>query len=458
MNNLLNKHVVRKKLTKKQLKNKPWITKEIKKSIIQRDKLLKKYTKEKDQKMRNDYYKEYKILRNSIVNALRVNKRNHLKNFFNRQINNSKNVWKSVRELISSKSFSPRNNLLNINGKIETKPALVAEEFNSFFTNITEKIRRQLPPLHIDPLQYVTVNMRNSFFFNAITADEILKVINTLDQSKSNGLFSIPPKLLRLLSRDISYILADVFNISIQTGKFIRCLKTSKVSPIYKNKGSELDVSNYRPISLLSNIDKIFEKLVHERLMNYLTQEKILYNRQFGFRKKHSTIHNLIALSEEVRENLDKGNYTYAVFLDLQKAFDSVDHDILIKKLYCYGIRGIFSDWIKSFLTERKQFVSINGIDSTTREIKYGVPQGSVLGPLLFLIYINDLQNALLYSKSFIFADDTAIIYSDNDLRKIKKRMNIDLKLLSNWLNSNKIFRKMFGKIKEKLKSMYRLT
>ena len=244
--------------------------------------------------------------------------------------------------------------------------------------------------------------------------------------------------MLKLLKNDISSQLADIFNISFSTGVFPTILKVAKVVPVYK-KDSKLDFSNYRPISLLSNIEKILEKLMYNRVYNFFTKNNLIYPLQFGFRQKYSTFYALISLTEDIRKNLDKGNIGCGIFVDLQKAFDTVEHDILLSKLEHYGIRGISNEWFKSYLFDRKQFVSINGHVSNQASVKYGVPQGSVLGPLLFLIYINDLNHAIKFCKVHHFADDTNLVHFSKSANKLNKYINTDMKNLTNWLNANKI-------------------
>ena len=190
---------------------------------------------------------------------------------------------------------------------------------------------------------------------------------------------------------------------------------------------------------MLSNIDKVFEKLVYSRVISFFNTNHVLFKRQYGFRSKHSTALSLINITERIRQSLDNGEYSCGILIDFKKAFDTVDHLILLKKLDHYGIRGTPNNWFRSYLSDRKQYVSVSGTNSSFKSINHGVPQGSVLGPLLFLIYINDLPNALVYSDAFIFADDTALLYSDKNLKRIRKRLNIDLKLLVHWLHTNKI-------------------
>ena len=217
--------------------------------------------------------------------------------------------------------------------------------------------------------------------------NEIENIISSLNPKKATGPNSIPSDILHLLKKDISHPLTTIFNISLSTGVHPDLLKIAKTIPIYK-KGSKIDLCNYRPISLLSNLNKILEKLMFNRLYKFLEDQNCIYNLQFGFRRKHSTIHALIGITEEIRKALDNNKFACGIFIDLQKAFDTVHHPTLITKLNHYGIRGKGNDWFKSYLSNRTQYVSIQGVDSGTEEIIFGVPQGSVLGPLLFLIYI----------------------------------------------------------------------
>ena len=209
-----------------------------------------------------------------------------------------------------------------------------------------------------------------------------------------------------LLKNEISNPLEDLFNLSFSSGKFPSILKISKVAPIYK-KYSKLDYQNYRPTSSLSNIEKI--------------------------------LINLINLTENIRQALHEQKIGCGIIVDLQKAFDTVEHEVLLSKLDHYGVCGLTNNWFKSYLTGRKQYVSINGYNSSLSSIAYDVPQGSVLGPLLFLLYINDLHRAIKFWKVHHFADDTNLLFLTNSIKKINKRINTDLKNLSNWLNANKI-------------------
>ena len=270
-----------------------------------------------------------------------------------------------------------------------------------------------------------------------ISEQEVLDIINALPK-KGTGPASIPLKMLLLVSDIIVIPLCHVINLSFSRGVFPDVLKVAKIIALHKG-GSTQDLNNFRPISLLSIFDKIFEKLMHKRLYDFLDEHKVLFEKQFGFRRFHSTAHSLIEITEKIKETIDDGKFGCGIFIDLKKAFDTVNHDILLTKLEHYGIRGQILKWFESYLTNRTQYVYYNGVSSNVLPITCGVPQGSVLGPLLFLIYINDLPNISSKLTFFLFADDTNIYYESKDLKELEKTVNQELKLLSLWLNINRL-------------------
>ena len=212
-----------------------------------------------------------------------------------------------------------------------------------------------------------------------------------------------------------------MINVPFNKGIFPNFLKAANVIPVHK-KGEKLESSNYRPISLLSNISELYEKAMYIRLTNFLRKDKVLFSYQFGFRNNYSTNRALISLTEMIRNALDNGNFACGVFIDLQKAFDSVNHDILLSKLNHYRNRGVAFDWFKSYLSDRTQYATIDNKRSEIQTNKYGVPQGSILGPLLFLIYINYLSLSIKNSKMHHFADDTNLLYASSSLKDINKK------------------------------------
>ena len=326
-----------------------------------------------------------------------------------------------------------------VDQKLEVDPKKIAEGFNNYFSSIAKKLQPRSNPGDHNFSEYLREPNERNFIFRSVDLEEMILIINSLDNNKASGPNSIPTEILKLIKANISYPLTELINMSFALGEYPDQLKIAEVIPVFKNKGDHLLIENYRPISLLSNINKIFEKLVYSRLYSFLNIHNCIYDLQFGFRSNHSTNHALISLTEKIREALDNGQYACGIFIDLQKAFDTVNHDILISKLSHYGIRGNANKWFRSYLNKRQQFVSINGFPSTMKTMEYGVPQGSVLGPLLFLIYINDLNNAIKFCLTHHFADDTNLLFSATSLKKIQKYVNLDLKSLSKWLKANKI-------------------
>ena len=282
------------------------------------------------------------------------------------------------------------------------------------------------------------IRINNTFFLRPATYKGTSNIKLHLDLNKALGPNSLPTFILKLCTDFFATYLTKIINISFVTGIFPDLCEMAKVIPIFK-KDDPLDCGNYRPISLLPIFSKIFEKIIYSRMYEFLELNRLIYNRQFGFRANHSTNHALISMTESIKCFLDSGDFVAGIFIDLEKAFDTVNHQILCNKLNYYGFRGKINDLLKSFLTNRKQFVSVNGYDSSQLEIKCGVPQGSTLSPLLFLVYINDLRFSLGYVTPSHFADDTSIIYASKILKTIETNLNYDLKCVSEWLRSNRL-------------------
>ena len=238
----------------------------------------------------------------------------------------------------------------------------------------------------------------------------IESLVILFDPTKITGPNSVPNQVIQIVSTAISNPNANICNKSFATGIYPDILKISKVVPIHK-KVSKLKVSNYRPISLLSDINRILEKLMFNRLYSFLELHNCIYELQFGFRAKHSTNHAILSMAQEINEAISNENLAIGIFVDFQKAFDTVNHNIVLAKLSHYGIRCTANEWFTSYLSNRKQYVSINCSDSNLNNINHGVPQGSVLGPLLFLVYIIDLYTCILNSKTRHCADDTNLFH-----------------------------------------------
>ena len=421
------------------LSSKPWITNGIFNAIKKKNKIYKKFLRAKSEINRTRLYSEFKKYRNKINNLIKVSKAKHYQNFFVSHKNNLFKTWQGVRSIINiNKNTKKTVNCLNINGKEETDPFHISNSLNTFFTTVAKKIESKIVPTNKHFSEYLQNPNENSFFLTPTSPDEVAETIKNLNFRKALGPNSIPNKALKIIYKAISTPMSDLINLSFETGIHPNLTKTSNVIPAHK-KGSQLEANNYRPISLISNISKIIEKIVYKRLYNFLETNVILYEQQYGFRNNHSTNHALIEITEKIREALDKNEFACGTFIDLQKAFDTVNHGILLKKLEHYGIRGIPNNWFRSFLTNRYQFTTVSAQSSAKAEMTHGVPQGSVLGPLLFLIYINDLNKAIVHSKVHHFADDTNLLLTGNSLKKINKFMNHDLRLLCHWLRANKI-------------------
>ena len=282
-----------------------------------------------------------------------------------------------------------------------------------------------------------------SFSFSLVDPTEVNKIIKAFKPKTSSGNDGLSMKLLKLIKDPILPSLTVLINQSLATGIFPDKFKIAKITPLIK-KPNIFEIDNFRPISLLASFSKVVEKCVFNQLYMYFEKNKLLFGSQYGYRQKHSTETACLELVDRIMNHLDSGETPFCFFLDLSKAFDTLDHTILLKKLKYYGVQGTTLSWFQSYLSNRVQFVDIDGIKSKPKCIKTGVPQGSILGPLLFIIYMNDINKATDKFEALLYADDTSLssilkTVWKKDAHDTSININKELMLIHDWLLANKL-------------------
>ena len=324
----------------------------------------------------------------------------------------------------------------DVQNKKITDTQTISNLLNSYFTNVGPSMDAKIPKCQTKA-RFKLSSLLNSFQFDLISPDEVNKQLSELNSSKACGFENVPNKLYKTIAPIISLFLTNVFNKCYDLGTFPAILKYAKVIPLYKSGQKDL-VNNYRPISLLSPIAKVFEKLLFIRLDKFFSYKKVISNQQFGFRKGYSTELAIIDLHNRIINNTDNGFYTCCIFIDLSKAFDTVNHSILLDKLFAYGIRGNMHSLLKSYLSNRQQFTWCNNKKSENSTILCGVPQGSTLGPLFFSLYVNDLPTYTTFEVN-LFADDTVLIMKDKSISKLQEKVNCELAIVDEWMKLNRL-------------------
>ena len=353
-------------------------------------------------------------------------------------------TWRLINEITNYKKKKSTliKSLIGKSNKQLTDPIDISNSLNEHFGSIGEIMAKEFDKIDNsklkNPLSYISKGVQNSLYLHAPNCDEILKDINKLADTRSCSYDCVSNRTLKATNETISPYLEILFQKCIEEGVFPDSFKIAQVIPLFKG-GKKDDLNCYRPISLLPTINKVFERILGRRLVKFLTKYKVISKDQFGFRAKFSTEYAIADIHDKLIKNLDENLHSCAIFLDLAKAFDSVSHKILLRKLQCYGIRGKALGLFTSYLTSRYQFVKLpNGIKSSLTSVEFGVPQGSILGPILFLLYINDLPNATeFYVK--LFADDTFICSQNSDFTLLQNEVNFELEKIFVWLASNKL-------------------
>ena len=411
----------------------PWLTEGLKLSIKHKNKLYCTSIKHPTE-YNIAIYKNYK---NKLSSLLKIEE----KRFYQYQITNNKNNLKKVsaiiKNIINKNKSKKKSDQFILNNTKVTNPNEIVNGFNDYFVNIGPTLASKIKSEGLSHRSFLHNDLYESFFLDPTNEVEIMNIMSHLKEG-APGRDEIVARNLKCISDSIAYPLAWVVNLSFQQGVFPSELKTAVITPLYKAKDPMM-FNNYRPISLISVFAKILERLMYNRLLKFINKKQIFNKHQFGFRDKHSTFMSLIILIENLVNAMDNGKCALGIFLDFQKAFDTVDHCILLDKLYFYGIRGLAFDWFSSYLHDRQQLVNYCGCESDLKRIKCGVPQGSILGPPLFLLYINDLPQASEYFMPILFADDTNLFATGYNLNDIISQINKEIDNVYAWVKANKL-------------------
>ena len=437
--------------------NAPFMNKTLSKAFMHRTKLKNRYYKSPT----NDNKTAYKKHRNFCVSLVKNEKKNYYNNLDLKIFDDNRKFWKSIKPLFSDKTKLKCNITIIENGNVTTEKKEVAEILNNYFIEAVQNLEIERlnsdenhiihPEIINDVIDDIVkkykshpsilkikenIKLETKFKFNDITEDEIYSKIKKIDPKKASMEKDIPAKVLIGSNDIVSSYLSNIFNDSKNSQKYPTSLKMADITPIPK-EGVKTLKKNYRPVSILPILSKIYEGNMYDPIFNYV--EKYLSPYLFGYRKGHSTQHSLLVMLEMWKKALDERKFVGGILTDLSKAFDCLSHDLLIAKLEAYGFDKDALKFIYDYLKNRMQRTKVNGSYSSWKELIYGVPQGSILGPLLFNIFINDIFYFLKKAKIANFADDNSTYAEESDIISLLKALESETSIVLNWFKTNEM-------------------
>lgn len=418
----------------------PWMSGQIKNVMYQRDHHLKKARLSN----RDEDWNLYRSLRNQVTSQIRKAKCNYNKKLIQDNSDNPKTFWKTMNKILPNEKKKRVPAAIHIDGNLITDRNKIANAFNSYFIGSVGRLTAFLGFPSKDQGTYISPDFlkkltKNYFKFTPVSTNFTFEFLRKLKVRKASGLDQMPARLMRDAAAEICNPLTKIINASLETGYVPSEWKVARVVPLFKS-GKITDLDNYRPISILPVASKILERAVHTQLYKYLTVYRYLSPYQCGFRKNHSTETAAIVFTDSVRRNMDQGLLTGSVFIDLRKAFDTIDQSVLLNKLTKYGVNDLELEWFNNYLSRRSQVVCLGNVASEQCQVLSGVPQGSILDPLLFVLFVNDLPSVFSKCQVLMYADDTVIYYASQTVAEIEQILTDELACMHQWLQNNNLF------------------